>query len=78
MNSVREGWVQSCRCELLDRTLVCNQRRLLRALREFEEFCSSHRPHQGIADVRPLHPLAVSMPLAVSITDREPISRLGI
>lgn len=72
MNSVMEGWVQTCRRELLDRTLICNQRRLLRALREFEEFCSSNRPHQGIANARPLHPLPVP------ITDPEQISRLDI
>ncbi|WP_413811014.1 helix-turn-helix domain-containing protein [Streptomyces sp. OE57] len=43
--------------ELLDRTLIWNQRHLLHALREFEEFNNSHRPHQGIANARPLHPL---------------------
>jgi hypothetical protein len=44
--------------ELLDRTLVWNQRHLLlHALREFESFYNEHRPHQGIANARPLHPL---------------------
>ncbi|MFE2095197.1 integrase core domain-containing protein, partial [Streptomyces sp. NPDC059460] len=48
MNSITERWVQTCRRELLDRTLIWNQRHLLHALREFEQFYNSHRPHQGI------------------------------
>ena len=36
MNSIMERWVQTCRRELLDRTLIWNQRHLLHALREFE------------------------------------------
>ena len=57
MNSVMERWVQACRRELLDRTLIWNQRHLLHALREFEGFYNRHRPHQGIANARPLRPL---------------------
>jgi putative transposase len=36
------------------RTLIWNQRHLLHALREFEQFYNCHRPHQGIANARPL------------------------
>jgi putative transposase len=57
MNSIMERWVQSCRRELLDRTLIWDQHHLLRALREFEAFYNHHRPHQGIANARPLRPL---------------------
>ncbi|MEO6088039.1 MAG: integrase core domain-containing protein [Umezawaea sp.] len=57
MNSIMERWIQSCRHELLDRTLIWNQRHLLRALHEYEKFYNSHRPHQGIVNARPLHPL---------------------
>ncbi|MBO2465540.1 integrase core domain-containing protein [Actinomadura violacea] len=57
MNAVMERWVQACRRELLDRTLIWNQRHLLHALREFETFYNEHRPHQGIANARPLRPL---------------------
>jgi hypothetical protein len=53
MNAIMERWVQTCRRELLDRTLVWNQHHLLHALREFEEHYNSHRPHQGIANTRP-------------------------
>jgi hypothetical protein len=39
--------VQTCRRELLDRTLIWNQPHILHARREFEEFRDGHRPHQG-------------------------------
>ncbi|MFD7408426.1 integrase core domain-containing protein [Streptomyces sp. NPDC059866] len=72
MNSIMERWVQTCRREPLDRTLIWNQRHLLHVLREFEDFCNSHRPHQGIANARPLRPLP--MP----VTDPEQITHLEI
>jgi len=72
MNSIMERWVQTCRRELLDRTLICNQRHLLDALREFEQFYNVHRPHQGIANARPLH----SIP--APITDPDQIAGLDI
>jgi transposase InsO family protein len=49
MNAVMERWVRTCRRELLDRTSIWNQRHLLHALREYEVFYNTHRPHQGIA-----------------------------
>jgi transposase InsO family protein len=72
MNSVMERWVQTCRRELLDRTLIWNQRHLLHALREFEQFYNGHRPHQGIANARPLHPLPTT------IADPHKLARLNI
>lgn len=51
--------MQTCRRQLLDRTLIWNQPHLLHALREFEQFYNARRPHQGIANARPLHPLPV-------------------
>jgi putative transposase len=72
MNSIMERWVQTCRRELLDRTLIWNQRHLLHALREFERFYNGHRPHQGIANARPLHPLPPP------ITDSDQITHLDI
>ncbi|MDL4814039.1 integrase core domain-containing protein [Actinomadura opuntiae] len=62
MKAVMERWVQTCRRELLDRTLIWNQRHVLHALREFETFFNQHRPHQGIANARPLKPLPPSSP----------------
>ena len=63
MNSIMEQWVQTCQRELLDRTLIWNQRHLLHALREFERFYNGHRPHQGIANPRPLYPLPRRSPV---------------
>jgi transposase InsO family protein len=57
MNSIMERWVQTCRHELLDRTLIWNQRHLLHALREFEHFYNEHRPHRALQAAAPLHPL---------------------
>ena len=72
MNSVMERWVQTCRRGLLDRTLIWNQHHLLHALREFEDFYNSHRPHQGIANAAPLRPLPAP------VADPEQIARLNI
>jgi hypothetical protein len=38
MNSIMERWIGSCRRELLDRTLVWNQRHLMTVLRGYEDF----------------------------------------
>jgi transposase len=38
MNSIMERWICSCRRELLDRTLIWNQRHLMTVLREYEDF----------------------------------------
>ncbi|MEU8489374.1 integrase core domain-containing protein [Streptomyces sp. NPDC048641] len=72
MNSIMERWVQTCRRELLDRTLIWNQHHLSYALREFEQFCNGHRPHQGIANAHPMRPLPQT------ITDPGQITRLDI
>ena len=61
MNSIMERWVQTYRRELLDCTLIWNQSHLLHALREFEQFYNGHRPHQGIANARPLQKLPVPL-----------------
>ena len=68
MNAVMERWVQTCRRELLDRTLIWNQRHLLYALREFEQFYNAHRPHQGIANARPLSALPAPIPELAAAT----------
>ena len=57
MNSIMERWIQACRRELLDRTLIWNQAHLLYALREYERHHNDHRPQRGIANARPLRPL---------------------
>lgn len=72
MNAFMERWVRTCRRELLDRTLVLNQRHLLHALREYEAFYNEHRPHQGIANARP------QAALPEPITDPDQLNRLAI
>jgi transposase InsO family protein len=57
MNSIMERWLQACRHELLDRTLILNQAHLLHALREYEHHHNEHRPHRGITNARPQQPL---------------------
>jgi putative transposase len=56
-NSIIERWIQTCRRELLDRTLIWNQAHLLQALREYETHYNTHRTHRGIAGAAPLRPL---------------------
>ena len=79
MNAIMERWIQTCRRELLDRTLIWNQRHLPHALREFEHFYNSHRPHQGIASARPLHPLPspIADPVRIARLDIRRHDRLG-
>jgi putative transposase len=54
MNSIMERWIGSCRRELLDRTLIWNQRHLMIMLREYEDFYNTHRPHRALNQAAPL------------------------
>jgi putative transposase len=72
MNAIMERWVQTCRYELLNRTLIWNQRHLLHALREFEHFYNEHRPHRTLRAAAPLQPLPGP------ITDPEQVAHLDI
>lgn len=72
MNSITERWVQTLRRELLDRTLIWNERHLRHALHEFEQHHNAHRPHQAMNQAAPLRP--VPQP----ITDSERITSLNI
>jgi hypothetical protein len=62
MNALTGRWVLTCRRELPGRTLTWNQRHRVHALRELEQFYNSHRPHQGIANARPLRALPSPIP----------------
>jgi len=57
MNSIMERWIGSCRREVLDRTLIWNQRHLMTVLREYEDFYNTHRPHRTLKQAAPLRPL---------------------
>jgi putative transposase len=61
MNAIMERWVQTCRHELLDRTLIWNERHLLHALRQFELHHNAYRPHQAMNQAAPLR--AIREPL---------------
>ena len=58
MNSIMERWIGSCRRELLDRTLIWDQRHLMIVLPEYEDFYNTHRPHRTLSQAAPLRPLA--------------------
>ena len=79
MNAIMDRWVQTCRRELLDRTLIWNQHHLLHALREFEDFYNAHRPHRGIANARPLRslPEPIIDPAQITRLDVHRRDRLG-
>lgn len=79
MNSLTERSIQSCRRELLDRVLIYNQAHLLHALREYERHYNAHRPHRGIANARPLHPLPepIAEPARIARLDVRRHDRLG-
>jgi putative transposase len=68
MNAIMERWIQTCRRELLDRMLVWNLAHLLHALRQYERHDNAHRPHRGIANARPLHPLPEPITNPATIT----------
>ncbi|MFE2988601.1 integrase core domain-containing protein [Streptomyces sp. NPDC059262] len=71
MNSIMERWVRTLRRELLDRTLIWNERHLRHALNEYEEHYNKHRTHRTLQAAAPLH--APPEPL-----DPEQIDRLSI
>ena len=79
MNSVMERWVQTCRHELLDRTLIWNQRHLLHSLREFEHFYNQHRPHRTLRAAAPMRPLPepITDPGQIAHLDVRRRDRLG-
>jgi len=55
-NAIIERWIGGCRRELLDRTLIWNQRHLLQVLREFAIHHNKHRPHRSLQQAAPLTP----------------------
>ena len=54
-NSFAERWIQSLRRELLDRTLVWNQRQLQRLITDYIHHYNDHRPHRAL-EQRPPNP----------------------
>jgi hypothetical protein len=58
---------------------IWNQRHLLHARREFEQFYNGRRPHQGIANARPLRslPAPIVDPRKIAQLDVRRRDRLG-
>jgi transposase InsO family protein len=52
-NSYAEGWIGTLRRELLDRTIIWNQRQLHRLVTEFIEHYNTHRPHRSLEQRAP-------------------------
>jgi putative transposase len=51
------GALTPARRGLLERTLVWNRRHVMTVLREYEDFCDTHRPHRALNQAAPLRPL---------------------
>jgi putative transposase len=56
-NAIAEHFVGSIRRELLDRTLIINQRHAATLLDEYQHHYNSHRPHRAVGQAAPLRPL---------------------
>ena len=78
-NAIMERWIQTCRYELLDRTLIWNQHHFLHALREFGTFYNEHRPHRSLHQAAPLRPLPApdTAPARITALDIHRRDRLG-
>ena len=56
-NAIAERFIGTIRRELLDRTLIINQRHAAAVLTEYAEHYNSHRPHRRLGQAAPLRPL---------------------
>jgi transposase InsO family protein len=56
-NAIAERFVGTIRRELLDRTLIINQRHAASVLAEYQHHYNSHRPHRALGQAAPLRPL---------------------
>jgi len=66
-NAIMERWVQTCRCELLDRTLIWNQAHLLHALRDYLIHYNTARPHRALGQLPPAQ--AHAQPLQIDLAE---------
>ena len=65
-NATAERFVRTARSELLDRTLIWNERQLRKLLVEYLHHYNGHRPHRGINQRSPTtidHPATESIPI---------------
>jgi len=57
MNAIAERWIEGCRRELLDRTLVWNPHHLRRIMCDYETHHNQHRPRRSLHGAAPPKPL---------------------
>jgi transposase InsO family protein len=67
-NAYAERWVRTLRHELLDRTLIFNERQLRSLLSEYVAHYNAHRPHRGLDQLAPdddamVVPIAAGQPV---------------
>ena len=60
-NALAERWVRRVRHELLDRTLIWNERQLHLLLNDFVEHYNEHRPHRSLDQQAPCDNADASM-----------------
>ncbi|MFF1691288.1 MULTISPECIES: integrase core domain-containing protein [unclassified Streptomyces] len=78
MNAITERWVQTCRHELLDHTLIWNEQHLRHALRQFELHYNLHHPHQAMHQTAPSRAVPEPLtPAQISHLDIRRKDRLG-
>jgi hypothetical protein len=56
-NAYIERWIGGCRRELLDRTLIINERHLRHVLAAYEKLFNTYRPHRALQQAAPLRPI---------------------
>ena len=85
-NAFAERWVRTLRHELLDRTIIWNERQLHALLVEYVDHYNNHRPHRGIGQrapdddhlvtpIRPGHPIQRHTTCAGLINEYQPAVR---
>ena len=74
-NAIAERFVGPIRRELLDRTLIINQRHAAAALGEYQHHHKNHRPHRTLDQAAPLRPLPRPAPSETITVQRR--DRLG-
>lgn len=61
-NSFAERWIGSLRRELLDRTIIWNQRQLKRLVVDYIDHYNTHRPHRALQQRAPSQPSSEASP----------------
>ena len=72
-NAFAERWVRTVRHELLDRTLIWNERQLRALLVEFIDHYNQHRPHQSLDQHAPDDHSPNTTPSSTGRIQRRPV-----